>query len=169
MGWASSTRRGGGQKLRALPRKFVFLGFRREEPGTSREFCQDVPDPWGCSKSLCLKSSCAFFVPYLRRAPSICSAPKSGTSHNRQAEVKAGSCVAQERHAKVHRAPHFEALPLLHAIRERKIKGNKRDKLKGCRISPIFADFRFSGKCSISRQPVDPVAGDPVRQDNDKI
>ena len=63
MGWGSCTRRGGGQKLRALPRKFVFLGFRREEPGMSREFCQDVPDPWGCSKSLCLKSSCAFYVP----------------------------------------------------------------------------------------------------------
>ena len=30
----------------------------------SREFCRDVPDPWVCSKSLCLKSSCAFFVPY---------------------------------------------------------------------------------------------------------
>ena len=30
----------------------------------SREFCRDVPDPWGCSKSLCKKSSCAFFVPY---------------------------------------------------------------------------------------------------------
>ena len=25
--------------------------------------CWDVPDPWGCSKSLCKKSSCAFFVP----------------------------------------------------------------------------------------------------------
>ena len=64
VGWGSSTRRGGGRKLRARPRKFVFLGFRREESGTSREFCRDVPDPWGCSKSLCKESSCAFFVPY---------------------------------------------------------------------------------------------------------
>ena len=63
MGWGSSTRRGGGRKVRALPRKFVFLGFRREESGMSPEFCLDVPDPWGCSKSLCKKSSCAFFVP----------------------------------------------------------------------------------------------------------
>ena len=31
----------------------------------SREFCRDVPDPWGCSKSLCKKSSCAFVVPYI--------------------------------------------------------------------------------------------------------
>ena len=62
MVWGSSTRRGGGRKVRALPRKFVFLGFRREEFGMSREFCRDVPDPWGCSKSLCRKSSCAFFV-----------------------------------------------------------------------------------------------------------
>ena len=54
-GWESSTRRGGGQKIRALPRKFVFLGFRREASGMSQEFCRDVPDPWGCSKSLCQK------------------------------------------------------------------------------------------------------------------
>ena len=26
MGWGSSTRRGGGRKVRARPRKFVFLG-----------------------------------------------------------------------------------------------------------------------------------------------
>ena len=39
------TRRGGGRKLRARPRKFVFLGFRREESGMSREFWRDVPDP----------------------------------------------------------------------------------------------------------------------------
>ena len=30
----------------------------------SWKFCRDVPDPWGCSKHLCKKSSCAFFVPY---------------------------------------------------------------------------------------------------------
>ena len=44
MGWGSSARRGGGRKLRARPRNFVFLGFRREESGMSREFCRDVPD-----------------------------------------------------------------------------------------------------------------------------
>ena len=33
VGWGSSTRRGGGRKARALPRKFIFLGFRRREPG----------------------------------------------------------------------------------------------------------------------------------------
>ena len=61
MGWGSSTRRGGGRKLRALPRKFVFLGFRREESGMSREFCWDVPDPWGCSESLCKKKFVLIF------------------------------------------------------------------------------------------------------------
>ena len=30
----------------------------------SRESCRDVPDPWGCSESLCKKSSCAFIVLY---------------------------------------------------------------------------------------------------------
>ena len=68
MGWGSSTRRGGGRKLRAPPRNFVFLGFRRQESGMSREFCRDVPDPWRCSKSLCKKTSCAFFIPYLGRS-----------------------------------------------------------------------------------------------------
>ena len=63
-GVGSSTRRGGGRKVRALPRKFVFLGFRGEKLGMSRDFCRDIPDPWRCSKSLCKKSSCAFFVPY---------------------------------------------------------------------------------------------------------
>ena len=31
---------------------------------------RDVPDPWGCSKSLCKKSLCAFFV------PDFCAPPK---------------------------------------------------------------------------------------------
>ena len=51
---------------RALPREgvvvenfvpsleFVFLAFRREEPGMSWEFCWDVPNPWECSK-VCAK------------------------------------------------------------------------------------------------------------------
>ena len=54
MGWRSSTRRGGGRKVHAFPRKFVFLGLRRNESGMSREFCRDVPD-FFCSKSLCKK------------------------------------------------------------------------------------------------------------------
>ena len=65
-GWGGGTRRGGGRKVRALPRKFVFLGLLRKEPGMSWEFCRDVPDPWGRSKSLCRKGLCAFFVPYCR-------------------------------------------------------------------------------------------------------
>ena len=50
MGWGSSTRRGGGLKVRSLPRKFVFLGFGGREAGTSREFCRDVPDLAGVRK-----------------------------------------------------------------------------------------------------------------------
>ena len=30
MGWGSYARRGGGRKVSALPRKFVFLGFGRD-------------------------------------------------------------------------------------------------------------------------------------------
>ena len=58
MGWGSSTRRGGGQKLRALPRKFVFLGFHREEPGMSLEFCRD---PLGVFKKFVLKKLVRIF------------------------------------------------------------------------------------------------------------
>ena len=61
MGWGSSTRRGGGRKLRALPRKFIFLGFRREEFGIFWEFCRDVPDLWGCPKSFCKKKFVLIF------------------------------------------------------------------------------------------------------------
>ena len=59
--WGSSTRRGGGRKVRALPRKFVFLVFRREESGTSREFCQDVPDFWGVFRKLVQKEFVCIF------------------------------------------------------------------------------------------------------------
>ena len=45
MGLGSATQRGGGRKVRALPRKFV-------------------PDPWKCSKSLCKKVRVSFSFPY---------------------------------------------------------------------------------------------------------
>ena len=65
MGWGSSTRRGGGRKLRARPRNFVFLGFRREESGMSREFCRDVPDPGGVQKLRAKKLRAHFSFPNL--------------------------------------------------------------------------------------------------------
>ena len=50
-----------GRWLQSLgPPSKVCLGFRREESRMSREFCRDVPDPWGCLKSLC-KNICAHF------------------------------------------------------------------------------------------------------------
>ena len=50
--------------VRALPRKFVFLGFRREESGMSREFMRGCPGPLGVFKTFVQKKSpCAFFVP----------------------------------------------------------------------------------------------------------
>ena len=59
-------REGGGEIEKFVPslESLPSLGFRGREAGMSREFCRDVQDPWGCSKSLCKKSSCAFFVPY---------------------------------------------------------------------------------------------------------
>ena len=38
----------------------VFSLFRGREPGMSREFCRDVSDSWGCSKSLCKKNHVHF-------------------------------------------------------------------------------------------------------------
>ena len=69
MGWGSSTRRGGGQKVRALPRKFVFLGFRRQESGMSQEFCRDVPDPrpGGVQKVCAKKVRAHFSFPIFRK------------------------------------------------------------------------------------------------------
>ena len=62
MGWGASTRRGGGQKIRALPRKFVFLGLKRgigDVPG----ILPGCPGPQGVFKKFVQKSSCAFFDP----------------------------------------------------------------------------------------------------------
>ena len=61
MGLGSSTRRGGGRKVRALPRKFVFLGFRREESGMSREFAGMSRTLGGVQKVCASKVPCAFF------------------------------------------------------------------------------------------------------------
>ena len=55
---------GGGQKVHSLPRKFFFgLGFGGREPGMSQEFMWDVPDTWGCSKSLREKFGLIFRPP----------------------------------------------------------------------------------------------------------
>ena len=57
-GWASSTRRGAGRKVRSFPLK------RREHklyPGMCSESCREVPDHGGGSKSLCQESLCSFF------------------------------------------------------------------------------------------------------------
>ena len=60
MGWGSSTRRGGGRKVRALPRKFVFLGFRSEDSGMSGNFAGMSRTTGGVQK-LCAKKVRAHF------------------------------------------------------------------------------------------------------------
>ena len=52
VGWVSFTGRGGGRKVRALPRKVVFLEYRGREPGMSQECCRDVP---GGAQKVCAK------------------------------------------------------------------------------------------------------------------
>ena len=61
MGWGSSTRRGGGRKVRARPRKFVFLGFRREESGCPGIFAGMSRTPGGGQK-VCAKKVRAHFL-----------------------------------------------------------------------------------------------------------
>ena len=51
------------EKVRALPRKFFFLGFRRQESGMSRNFA-GMSRTLGVFKKFVQKSSFAFFVPY---------------------------------------------------------------------------------------------------------
>ena len=63
MGWGSSIRRGGGRKVRALPRKFVFLGLRREESGMSRGFCGMSRTPGGVQKVCANKVHAHFSFP----------------------------------------------------------------------------------------------------------
>ena len=76
MGWGSSMRRGGGRKVRALARKFVFLGFEERKldvpgimpgcPGPLRVFKKFVPKKFvRIFRSLSLGLSQEFLV----RAP----------------------------------------------------------------------------------------------------
>ena len=72
MGWGSSTQRSGGRKVRALPRKLVFLGLRREEilPGRPGNFAAGMSLTTGGVQKVCAKqSSCAFFAPKTRTFP----------------------------------------------------------------------------------------------------
>ena len=74
------TQRGGGLKACALPRKFVFLGFRREECGMSQEFCRVVPDShWGWFQKLVQKMGAHFVTRY---APTL--NPNAGFGVQRQ-------------------------------------------------------------------------------------
>ena len=62
-GWGGGLLREGVRKVRALPRSLSSLGLEggsRDVPG----ILPGCPGPLGCSKSLCKKSSCTFFVPY---------------------------------------------------------------------------------------------------------
>ena len=61
------------------PSKVCLPWVSRRGTGTSQEFCRDIPDPWGCSESLCKKSSCAFFVPYRCQMMQVVSASSDRT------------------------------------------------------------------------------------------
>ena len=84
MGWGSSTRRGGGRKVRALPRSLSSLGFRREESGCPRNFAGMSRTPGGVQKACAKQSSCAFFVPqmFLSMVVLVWQGPE-GHSHRR--------------------------------------------------------------------------------------
>ena len=48
-------RKGVGVKTLVPSIESFFFEVRRREPGMFREFCRDVPDSWGCSKTQNLK------------------------------------------------------------------------------------------------------------------
>ena len=52
VGSGSSMQRGGVRKVCSLSRTFVFLGFRGREVGMFQKISWDVPEAWGCSKTL---------------------------------------------------------------------------------------------------------------------
>ena len=60
MGWGSSMQTGRGQKVRALPRKFVFLGFEGGNLVCPGNFAGMSRTPAGVQK-LCTKKVCAYF------------------------------------------------------------------------------------------------------------
>ena len=65
VGWGFSTRRGGGQKVRAVTRKFVFPGFWREEPGMSGNFA-GMSRTLGGLRKVCAKKLCDHFWPLFK-------------------------------------------------------------------------------------------------------
>ena len=68
MGWGSSTRRGGGRKVRALPRKFVSLSFEGGNLGHPG-ILPGCPGPLGLlEKFVQKKSLCSFSAPNQTKA-----------------------------------------------------------------------------------------------------
>ena len=60
-GWGSSMRSGGGQNFVLSLESLSFLDFEERNLGCPG-ILPGCPGLWGCSKSLCLTSSCAFFA-----------------------------------------------------------------------------------------------------------
>ena len=73
MGWGSSTRRGGGRKLRALPRKFVFLGIERRNLGCPGMFAGMSRTPGGVQKVCAKKLRAHFSFPIFLSKRNGCS------------------------------------------------------------------------------------------------
>ena len=69
VGWGLSRKGVVAGKFVPSLKSLLFIGFRREESGMSREFCRDVLDPWECSKSLCKKVRVHFSFPILGTDP----------------------------------------------------------------------------------------------------
>ena len=68
MGWGSSTRRGGGRKLRARPRNLSSLGFEERNPGCPGNFAGMSRTPGGVQK-VCAKKLRAHFSFPINKGP----------------------------------------------------------------------------------------------------
>ena len=69
MGWGSSTRRGGGRKVRALLESLSSLGFEERNLGCPENFAGISRTPAGLQK-VCAKKVCVHFLNILARGRS---------------------------------------------------------------------------------------------------
>ena len=79
MGWGSSTRRGGGRKVRALPRSVSSLGLEGRSLACPGNFARMSQTPGGVQK-VCANKVCVYFSTPIRVSLLGPSVPLMGSS-----------------------------------------------------------------------------------------
>ena len=96
MGWGSSTRRGGGRKVRALPRNFATLGFEERNLGCPGNFAGMSRIPGGVQKMCAKKVRAHFSLPILNNFSDLMIISQSHTtSVTQQLLVGTDLCISR--------------------------------------------------------------------------